>query len=151
RTDRVGAFAQHLEGARRHAGYPLVVFLVPEQRDRVDAVSRAHLIRAHAHGVDGSVGMGRTQIPEYRFHGRVIADVARAEETEQANAHTRGGGGRLQPAIAAANDHEDLFSRPATIALTGICGTGAPGAAAGWAFRLRPGRARLIIQSARWR
>ena len=93
-----------------------VVFLVPEQRGRLDAVPARDLLRAHAHGVHDGLWVVRPEVAEHGFHGRVVADIARAQEAEQADSRPACavGGRSLTSAGGIADGQEGLLSRPAT-------------------------------------
>ncbi len=84
----VGALAKHLEHDRRHTGCPLVMRLIPVQRDSRNAVSRGNVRGSTAHRVENRAGMMGPEVAENCLHRSVVADVARPEVAEYADARS---------------------------------------------------------------
>src|SRR5215469_8748654 len=95
RPEYIHALSQRLESDRHHTGCLLFIPLVPVKRDSRDAIALSQPVRPLAHSIGDDIGMISPEIPEHRLDRGVIADIARAEQAEQANP----GSGRSPPTM----------------------------------------------------
>ena len=146
RPARVHELAQRPGRDGRHPAEAALELLGPLQRDGRQPVAGGELIGAHAHGVHDRRRVAGPQVAEDGLHRRIVADVARAEQAEQAHSGRRR---RPAPPRGGGTAGQDMLPfRPATRSSTLMLACTSPASCACPGCRVR---ARLAAHSHRYR